>query len=131
MRNLNSAMQTDAFTHAEYLRFAARARVNENWDLVQLFQVAADVDEVEHFGKEADLAGLVANHSKILRHAIEEKRAEAALYRQFTTEATADGDLAAAALFEEMQTAAATQTEAFEAAFRIETHEDAIRLIEV
>ncbi len=130
-RNLNNAMQTEAFTHAQYLRFAARARTNENWDLAQLFQGAADIDRTEHFAQEADLADLVANDSDNLRHAMEEKRTEAAMYRQFAKEATADGDFAAAALFERMQAAAATQTDAFEAAFRIQTRECAASPVQV
>jgi rubrerythrin len=124
-------MQTEAFTHVEYLRFAARARMNENWDLAQLFQVAADIDRTEHFAKQADLAGLVASDSENLRHAMEEKRAEAAMYSQFAKEATADGDLVAAALFEKMQTAAASQIEGFETAFLIQAHECVASLAEV
>ena len=52
-------MQTEAFTHAEYLRFAAHARRNEYWDLAKLFQDAADTDRTEHFATEAEVAGLV------------------------------------------------------------------------
>lgn len=91
-QNLNTAMRTEAFTHAEYLRFAAHARVNENWALAQLFRVTADTDRTEHFAKEADLAGLAARDADNLRHAVEEKRAEAAMYKQFAKEATADAD---------------------------------------
>lgn len=118
-RNLNSAMQGEAFTHIEYLRFAARARMNEKWDLAQLFQCAADTDRTEHFAKEAEVAGLVANDSDNLRLALEEKRAEAAMYKQFANEAIADGDFAVAARFGRMQTGTAIQREALETAFRI------------
>jgi rubrerythrin len=130
-RNLNTALQSEAFTHAKYLRFAARARTNENWDLAQLFQTTADTDRTESFAKEAELAGLVANDSENLRCAMEEKQAEAAMYRQFAKEATADGDLVAATLFERMQTATVAQTQAFEAAFLMQAHECAASLAEV
>jgi rubrerythrin len=130
-RNLNTAMQTEALAHAEYLRFAARARANENWDLAQLFQVAADTGRTEHFAQEADLAGLVTNDCDNLRHAVEEKRAGAVMYQQFAKEAVAEGDFAAAALFEKIQTAAANQREAFEAAFLIQAQESAAGLVEV
>ena len=115
-KNLSTAMQTEAFTHAEYLRFAAHARRNEYWDLAKLFQDAADTDRTEHFATEAEVAGLVRDDTDNVRHAVEEKRAEAAMYHQFAKEATADGDFAAAALFEKMQAAAVDQTEGFEAA---------------
>jgi len=72
-RNLNTAMQIEAFTHAEYLRFAARARMNENPDIARLFQDAADADRTDHFTKEAEIAGLVANDSENLKHAIKRK----------------------------------------------------------
>lgn len=41
-QNLNAAMQSEAFSHVKYLRFAAHARMNEHWDLAQLFDEAAD-----------------------------------------------------------------------------------------
>lgn len=105
--------------------------MNENWDLAQLFQVAADTDRTEHFAKEAEVAGLVANDSDNLRSAVEEKRSAAAMYKQFASEATADGDFAVAALFEKMQTATTTQTGAIEDAFRIHTRECAASPVEV
>jgi rubrerythrin len=120
-QNLNTAMQGEAFNHAKCLRFAAHARMNENWNVAQLFQTTADTDRREHFAEEADLAGCEASDTENLRSAIEGKRADAAMYGQFAREATADGDFVAAALFEKMQTAVDTQRKAFEAAFRIQT----------
>ena len=89
-----------------YLRFAAHARMNENWDLAQLFQVAADTDRTEHFAEEADLAGLVRVIPRIL-DMLWKKSGLRLRCTRFAKEATADGDLAAAALFEKMQAAAA------------------------
>jgi rubrerythrin len=129
--NLNSTMQSEAFNHAMYLRFAARARMNGNRQLALLFQNAADSDRIEHFAKEADLAGLVANDSENLRYAMEEGRVEAAMYGKFAKEAATDGDFIAAALFESIQTAKATQTETFEAALRTHASERTAGLVEV
>jgi rubrerythrin len=120
-QNLNAAMHSEAFNHAKWLRFAARARMNENWNVAKLFQTAADTDRTEHFAEEADLAGLARGDSENLRSAIDGKRTDAAIYRQFATEAAADGDFKAAALFKKMQTATDAQREAFEVAFRIQT----------
>jgi hypothetical protein len=95
--------------------------MHENWELANSFQAAADTDRMEHFAEEADLAGLDADDSGNLRSVTEDSRAEASMYRQFAKEAMADGDHAAAALFEKMQRAADAQKRAFEAAFRIQT----------
>lgn len=115
-QNLNTAMQSEAFNNAACLRFAARARMNENWVLAKLFQTAADTDRTEHFAEEAGLAGLEASDYENLAFVIEDKRADAARYGQFAKQATADSDFAAAELFKRMQTAADSQREAFEAA---------------
>ncbi len=130
-RNLKTAMQNEAFSQAEYLRFAAHARMNENWDIAQLFQTAADNDRVEHFAEEAKLACLVADDVENLRNAIEEKRAGAATYKRFGKEATADGDFKAAALFEKISTDEAAQAKTFEAALQLQTGECAGDLVEV
>lgn len=130
-RNLKTAMQNEAFSQAEYLRFAARARMNENWDLAQLFQTAADNDRTEHFGKEAEVACLVADDSENLRCAIAEKRTAAATYGRFAKEATADGDFSAAALFEKIRADEVTQAETFETALQLQTGECAACLVEV
>jgi len=130
-QNLSTVMQSEAFTHALYLRFAAHARMQENCDLARLFQTVADTDRTEHFAEGADLAGLVTSDSENLRYAIEEKRAQAAMCARFTREATADGDLAAAARFEKIRADEITQAEALEAAFRIQTSECTPSLVEV
>lgn len=130
-RNLNTALQNEAFSQAEYLRFAARARMNENWDVAQLFQTAADNDRVEHFSKEAELACLVADDSENLRNAIKEKRVAAATYERFVKEAIADDDLAAASLFEKIRADEVAQAETFKAALQLQTGECAAGLVEV
>jgi rubrerythrin len=130
-QNLNAAMQNEAFTHAEYIRFAAHARLRECWALANLFQTAADSDRLEHFADEAELARLVASDLENLKHALVEKRAEVAMYARFVSEAQADGDLAAAALFERIRAEEASQAEAFEIALPMETRECSSRLVEV
>ncbi len=129
-RNLNTAMQSEAFTHALYSRFAANARMHQDWELARLLQMAADTDRTEHFAEEAELAGLVANDSENLRYAVEEKRAQAAMCARFAREAAIDGDLATAARFEKIGADEITQAEALEAACRIQISERTACLVE-
>lgn len=126
-QNLSTAMQKEAMTYAKYLRFAAQARLHEDWDLARLFQTAADADRTDHFAKEAEFAHLVASDSENLTSAVEEKKAAARMYGRFAAEATADRDLATAALFERMETAEDTQAKSFEIALRAQVRESAAR----
>ncbi|MFZ0592123.1 MAG: hypothetical protein WAM39_16780 [Bryobacteraceae bacterium] len=129
-QNLNIAMQSEAFALAKYLRFAAHARMNENWDLANLFQTAADTGRIEHFAKEADLAGLVTNEYDNLKDAMDEKRAQASMYDRFARQAIADGDTAAAELFEKIREENVTQALAFETTLLIQAGERSACLVE-
>ena len=42
--NLTIAMQSEALAHANYSRFAARARMDGEWELARTFQDIADSD---------------------------------------------------------------------------------------
>ena len=102
-QNLITAMKAEAFAQAKYARFAARARMEEDWEAARVFQKAADSDSTEHFAREAELAGLGAATEDNLRTAINEQSEQAAMYRCFTDEATADGESSAAAIFPHVQ----------------------------
>lgn len=102
-QNLITAMKAEAFAQAKYARFAARARMEEEWEAARVFQRAADSDRTEHFAREAELAGLGAATEDNLRTAINEQTEQAAMYRRFTDEATVDGDSSAAAMFAHVQ----------------------------
>ncbi len=129
-QNLDAAMQSEAFTHALYLRFAARARMHRNWQLARLFQTIADTERIKHFAEGADLAGLVSNDAENLRYALNEKRAQAAMCGRFATQARADGDLTAAACFEKLRAEESTQADTLEAAFRVQTAQCPACLVE-
>ena len=101
-KNLMTAMKCDAFDAAKYSRFAAHARMCDDWELAQMFQETADSDRTDHFAKEAELEGLVAASPENLRNAIDTEMREIAILYQFASEATEDGDLEAAAAFEKI-----------------------------
>ena len=128
-QNLDTAMQSEAFTHALYLRFAAHARMHENWELARLFQTMADTDRTKHFAEGANLAGLIANDAENLRYALEGKKAQAAMCGRFATQARADGDLTAAACFERLRVDESAQADALEAAFRVQTSQSPACLV--
>jgi rubrerythrin len=103
-RNLSAAMHGEAFAYAKYSLYAKRARQNGNDKLADLFEEAANTERLEHFGEEAQLAGLVGNDPDNLKDAIEGESYEVdTMYRQFANEATAAGDDVAAARFEEIR----------------------------
>jgi rubrerythrin len=129
-QNLDTAMQSEAFTHALYLRFAARARMHKNWKLAQVFQTIADTERTKHFAEGANLAGLVSNDAENLRYALNEKRAQAAMCGRFAIQARADGDVTAAACFEKLRTDENTQADTLEAAFRVESAQCPACLVE-
>ncbi len=95
-------MKCDAFESATYSRFAAHARTDSDWELAKLFQDSADDDRTLHFAREAELDGLVTESPENLRNALDAEREEFKMYSKFALEATADGDLAAAAAFEKI-----------------------------
>ncbi|MFL6446707.1 MAG: hypothetical protein ACJ746_03335 [Bryobacteraceae bacterium] len=98
-QNLITAMNCDATDAAKYSRFAARARLDENWQLARAFQDTADTDRAEHFPTEAELGGIILNSPENLRAAVDTERTEAAMLSTFAEQATADGDLEAASVF--------------------------------
>ena len=99
-KNLNSAMEAAALAFAKYTRFAARARMDEDWDLARELQQTAETERLEHFASEADLEGLIESSPNNLRNTIATEKKEIEMYKQFARDAQQDGDLSAAAVFE-------------------------------
>jgi rubrerythrin len=114
-QNLIAAMQCDALDAAKYGRFAARARMDDDWELAKAFQEAADSDRTEHFSKEAELEGLIARSPDNLRNAIDEKAKEIERFAEFARQATEDGDLGIASVFEQISRDKAERRARFEA----------------
>ena len=100
--NLTIAMQSEALAHAKYSRFAARARMDGEWELARMFQDIADSDRTEYFAKEAELIGLGADTRKNLRTAIEDHSDQVKMYTRFKDAAAVNGDSAADTLFEKV-----------------------------
>ena len=113
--NLLAAMRIDALDGAKYHRFAARARMDEDWSLARAFHETAQADECNHFAKEAELEGVVADSAENLRRAIQSEQAGIKTFERFAEEARHDHDLTAAALFEEIIRDKAEHCTGFEA----------------
>lgn len=121
-RNLETAMQAEAFASAKFARFAAGARKDHDESLASLFQDAADVDRFQHFAQHAEMAGLAADGAdENLNQAIEQVIRQIGMYDTFTREAWADGDGCAKAHFERIRNDEVTQLMAFRAARQINT----------
>src|SRR3954447_3157386 len=96
LHNLTIAMQNEALAHAKYLRFAARARMEEDWDLARTFQNIAESDRTEYFAREAELAGFGKDTKENLRTAIDNHIDQVKMYTRFEEAANANGDAIAA-----------------------------------
>jgi rubrerythrin len=114
-KNLLTAMECDAFDAAKYSRFAAHARMDDDWQLAKAFQDTADLDRVDHFAKEAELEGLLSSSPDNLRNAIDEETKGRNLLAQFAQEAREDGDLSIAAALEAISRDKAERCARFEA----------------
>jgi rubrerythrin len=101
-KNLTIAMQSEALAHAKYSRFAARARMDGEWELARTFQDIADSDRTEYFAKEAEVIGLGPDTGKNLRTAIEDHADQVKMYTRFKDAAAAISDSAADTLFEKV-----------------------------
>lgn len=107
-------MKCDALDAAKYRRFAARARMEEDWQLANAFQETAERDRTEHFCKEAELAGLIGNSAENLRNAIDEESEETLMFARFAQQAKEEGDLAIGSLFEAISRDKAARRAKFE-----------------
>jgi rubrerythrin len=102
-QNLMSAIQSEAFAHAMYKRFAERARSEDELGLAHVFQRAADAQWTEHFAGEIGACCLRADTTENLRISIEDEAELSQMYAQFADQAREDGDLRAASLFEKVR----------------------------
>jgi rubrerythrin len=118
VQNLMSAMKAEAFASAEFLRFAAAARLHEDESMASLFDGAADVGRCQHFAREAELAHLARSEDENLKAAIEATIRQLAMYDEFIGQAQADGDQTAVGLLEKVRHETLTQLLAFHAAQR-------------
>ena len=117
-QNLNAAMVKEALANAKYMRFAACARMNEHPEIARIFQKTADTDRMDHFRKEFDLATLCSDDTANLKTAIRDKGYQVDMYCQFAAQARAEGDLAAAELFDRIRAEVFHELVDFEAALQ-------------
>lgn len=115
-QNLITAIHCDAVDAAKYSRFAARARMDDNWGLAKLFQESADIDRAEHFTREAELEHMISSSPDNLRAAVDTERTEIEKFDDFAEQATADGDLEAASVFRKIGRDKAQRLASFETA---------------
>jgi rubrerythrin len=108
--NLATAMHGEAFAYAKYLLYAKQAERNGNAELANIFTQAAKTERFQHFAEEAELAGLVGSDADNLKDAVD------TMYRKFAEQATAAGDKAAAARFEEIRQDEMAHRDAFKVA---------------
>lgn len=115
--HLNTAMRGEAFASAKYLLYAERARANGNTELAALFEQTGQMERLEHFKEEADLAQLAHDDASNLRDAIAGESYEVdTMYREFAEQAYSAGDDAAGARFEEIRRDEMRHRDAFRAA---------------
>jgi rubrerythrin len=128
-KNLSTAMHGEAFAYAKYSLYAKQARRNDNADLANLFEEAANTERFEHFAEEAHLAGLVGSDAENLKDAIQGESYEVdTMYREFEKEAAAAGDNVAAGRFEEIRHDETKHRDAFKAALgKVESKTTAAR----
>ncbi len=117
-KNLADTMECTAVDATKYNRFAARARMEDEWNLAILFEEMADNDRTEHFPKEAELAGLIASSPDNLRNAMESDRKEIKMFMRFAREAKEDGDIDISSMFEKLGCDRAKRYAQFEAVLR-------------
>jgi rubrerythrin len=115
--NLSTAMRGEAFAYAKYMLYAEHARKAGNEELAKLFEASAKTERFEHFAEEARLAGLVGSDADNLKDAMKGESYEVeTMYRDFSEEAAAAGDEAAAQRFEEIRHDEMKHRDAFQAA---------------
>jgi rubrerythrin len=89
--------------------------MEDEWELAQIFQDAAEGDRTQHFSKEAERDGLIAHSLDNLRNSIDAETKQMNMFAQFAREAIEDGDRNAAALFDRVSGDKAQSRRRFEA----------------
>jgi len=111
-------METEAFAHAKFSRFAACARMHGDPDTAGLFQEIADAERTHHFSMEADLASPTGSDVENLSDAIADISKQIKMYEQFAERASAAGDLKAADTFGAIQQDEISHLHAFTSALK-------------
>jgi rubrerythrin len=112
-RDLSAAMHRDAFAFAKYSLYAKQARETGDAELAELFERTANAERFEHFGKEAQLAGMTGSNIENLRNAIQSEVDDVVKH------ASAREDKAVADLLEQIRHDEVKHREAFKAALAI------------
>ncbi len=112
--DLLTAMHSEAFAHASYMLFAARARADGRTEVAELFEAVAQADLHRHFAALATEAGLAGGDDENLRAAIEAASyAVEVMYPSFAEHAAAAGDTGAADAFTAARAAGIGHLESF------------------
>ncbi|OIN87652.1 MAG: rubrerythrin [Alphaproteobacteria bacterium CG1_02_46_17] len=117
IKNLETAMHGEAYANLKYMTYADKAREAGNEELAKLFEESANVEANEHFAREADALGLSKGSVKDLEDAMEGEHYEnVKMYKEFSEQAEAVGDVEAAELFEQIREDEGDHYEAYRAA---------------
>lgn len=116
-KNLEAAMQGEAYANLKYRTYAEKAREGGNEELAKLFEESANVEAQEHFAREAAALGLAKGSTKDLADAMEGEHYEnIKMYKEFSEQAAKAGDTAVAKLFEQIRVDEGDHYEAYKAA---------------
>jgi rubrerythrin len=101
--NALTAMHDEAYAFASYMAWSDHAVGTGDAALAGLLMATASQERGEHFYELADMFDIIAGNATNTRTAMLDEYAEATtLYPGFATQATTDGDSAAAAIFTEL-----------------------------
>lgn len=118
-KNLETAMHGEAYANLKYRAYAEMARESGKPELAKTFEQAANVEANEHFAREADALKLAKSNEANLKDAAAGEHYEnTKMYKEFAAQARADGDVAAAKLFEQIAADEGDHYAAYEAALK-------------
>lgn len=102
-KNLEAAMQGEAFANLKYQTYAEHARKSGHAELAKLFDENANVEANEHFAREANALGLArSDEANLLDGMAGEHYENTKMYVDFADQAEAVGDTKVAALFRQI-----------------------------
>lgn len=114
--NLLTALDCEVIGAAKYDRFAARARIDEEWQLAKTFQLAAEECRADQLAASAGLEAVTEISFENLRTSIETEMNHIRMYTRFVREAEDEGDLCLAATFENVVQKKGERVERFQKA---------------
>jgi len=104
-KNLESAMQGEAFEYMLYQHYAKWAELSGYPDVAKAFKQVAESEGKDHFAREAAAYGLVRSNQENLRSAMmSEKEEQIRMNVKYSEEADKAGDKKIAAMFREIAT---------------------------